>query len=74
MKKYVDFELAERKPKTAVYRVVSKSNRETLGSVYWYGPWRQYVFQPEPETIWSHGCMQQVLDFIQKLMEERKKE
>lgn len=75
MKKYVDFELAESKPKTVVYRVVStKSARETLGRIYWYWPWRQYVFQPEPETIWSRGCWKQVFDFIEELMEARKKE
>ena len=71
---YLDFKLVHRKPKTAVYRVVSKSSGETLGSIYWYGSWRQYVFQPEPETIWSRGCMRQVFDFIQKLMEAWKKE
>jgi hypothetical protein len=73
LKKYLDFQLLEKKPKTAVYHVVSKSSGQSLGRIYWYGPWRQYIFEPESETIWSCGCMQEVMNFIQKLMLKRKR-
>jgi len=45
MKSYVDFELEEKKPKTAVYRVVSKSEGTILGRIFWRWAWRQYVFE-----------------------------
>lgn len=86
MKKYVDFVLVEKKPKTNVYNVVKRRKRspldkpiilherppEVLGQIYWYGPWRQYIFEPLEETIWSKGCMQQVQDFLKELMDARK--
>jgi len=73
LKKYVGFQLIEKKPKTGVYRVVSESSGQSLGRIYWYGPWRQYIFEPDPQTVWSCGCMQQVMDFIRKLMPKRKR-
>jgi len=72
-KEYVKFTLAQRKARTNVYFVVSKSDNSILGRIYWECPWRQYVFHPAPKTIWSCGCLKQVIDFIQKLMDERKK-
>lgn len=73
MKDYVEFVVAEKKPKTNVYSVLSKNNGDILGRIYWYSPWRQYIFHPAPQSIWSRGCLKQVMDFIQKLMDERKK-
>ena len=73
MKSYVDFELAEKKPKTSVYLVRSKSDRSVLGRIYWWFAWRQYVFAPSPSTLWSNGCLDEVQTFIKGLMEERRK-
>lgn len=72
-KKYVTFKLITRKPKTNVYWVKSKSCGEYLGRIAWYFPWRQYVFEPATATMWSCGCLKQVIDFIEKLMAERRK-
>jgi hypothetical protein len=74
MKKYVYFELAERKPKTSVFHVRAKSDGTFLGAIYWYFPWRGYVFEPDAGTIWSKGCLQQVKEFLEELMKERKEE
>lgn len=46
MKKYVDFEIIEHKPKTNVYEVRAKSDDFVLGKIKWYAPWRQYCFFP----------------------------
>ena len=46
MKKYVYFELIDKKPKTNVYEVRTKSDDFVLGIVKWYFPWRQYCFFP----------------------------
>lgn len=44
----------------------------TLGFIKWYGAWRQYCFFPEGSTIFNKGCMLDVTDFIDQLMEERR--
>jgi len=68
-KKYVDFKLVERKRKTSVFHVVTVRDEVILGRVVWDGPWHQYVFEPIAETIWSQGCLQQIIDFLQQLKE-----
>jgi len=72
MKSYVRFELLEKKKKTNVYLVVSKSSGASLGRIRWYFAWRQYVFEPFAETVWSRGCMEEVREFIKELMDARK--
>jgi len=41
MKQYVDFMLADKKPRTNIYDVVANSDGTKLGSVRWYNPWRR---------------------------------
>ena len=57
--------------KTWVYLVSSKKGVE-LGRVQWWGPWRQYTFQPHTDTIFSPGCLNDISVFIKMLMDERK--
>ena len=68
-KKYVVFKLLERKGKTSVFHVVAVRDGVILGRIEWYGSWRQYVFEPVAETVWSQGCLQQIIDFLQQLKE-----
>lgn len=73
MKEHMYFELVDRKPKTNVYEVRSKNDHFVLGVIKWYAQWRQYCFFPSPDTIFSKGCLNQVNEFITKLMKGRKK-
>lgn len=57
--------------KTSVWDCHNKRSDYVLGVVKWYGPWRQYCFFPQAETIFNVGCMQDVCEFIDKLMNER---
>jgi hypothetical protein len=50
--------------KTQIFQVVNKRSNEPIGQVRWYGPWRQYTFQPEYETVFSAGCLADIQDFI----------
>lgn len=59
--------------KTRDYLIVSRSQKVGLGIIKWHGAWRQYIFEPEADTIWSHDCLEDVQKFILHLMEERKK-
>lgn len=44
--------------KTRIWRVVGRGQgRPPLGWVRWFGRWRQYVFFPDAETVYNHGCL-----------------
>jgi len=70
--KYFDFRLTEKKPKTSVFDVLSKHHLTLLGKIRWYSPWRQYVFEPSPDTIWNKDCLRDVSAFLLGLMLARK--
>lgn len=72
MKSYIIMVEVEKKPKTSVYEVRTKNDGFVLGIIKWYGPWRQYCFFPSEETLWSRGCLQEIIDFIEKIMSDRK--
>ncbi len=72
-KSYLEFELVEKKPKTDVYSVNSISSGFKLGTIKWFGSWRQYCFFPNGETVFNQGCMKDIQDFMGNLMEIRKK-
>ena len=73
MSEYIKFYLLEKKPKTFVYSVVNLKSETSLGTIQWYGAWRQYCFFPIPHTVFNKDCMQYIIKFITKLMEDRKK-
>lgn len=70
--KYITMIKIEDKPKTSVFAVESKHD-DQLGIVKWYAPWRQYTFFPEDGCVFSKGCLEDVNDFIGRLMDMRKK-
>jgi len=73
MSNYIRFEVMEKKPKTNVYGIFSLSDESLLGQIYWYSPWRQYVFDSYSKTIWNDGCLEEVTNFLKELKEERKR-
>ena len=60
------------KKKTETWEITSKGH-DTLGFIKWYAPWRCYSFFPCSSTIFNSTCIKDILDFINKLMEARKK-
>jgi len=70
--KYLCFVLAEQKPKTSVYAVQSKNSGSILGEIRWYAAWRQYTFMPTEETVFNSECLNDIIKFINNLMESRK--
>lgn len=69
---YIPFVKQADKPKTSVWKCVSKSHGDVLGLVKWYGSWRQYCFFPVGSTVFNIGCMADISDFIQKAEAARK--
>ena len=49
--------------KTRVWRVGSKGD-DYLGTVKWFGRWRAYTFYPEPDTVFSEGCLNDIASFL----------
>lgn len=58
--------------KTRLVNVISKHRGNVLGQCRWHGPWRQYVFAPNSQTVFNVGCMEDINAFIRQMMEERK--
>ncbi len=56
-----------RKLKTLIYWCVSNRGNDYLGTVKWFGRWRQYCFFPAEEAVFSVGCMNDIIDFIKQL-------
>lgn len=70
--KYIHFnKLNNTGKKTEMYEILSISRDALLGYIKWYGPWRQYCFFPECDTIFNKGCLNTINEFINKLMQER---
>ena len=59
--------------KTKVFEVRNKDD-VFFGTIEWKNTWRQYVFTPPAySTFWARSCLKQLFDFMEKLMQERKK-
>ena len=60
------------KPKTVVIHVYNTSD-QFLGIIDWYGAWRQYAYQPTPDTTFNNGCLQNITDVLTSLNNQHKK-
>jgi len=70
---YIHFEPGPDNPKTKTW--FCHNNRDygaQLGTVKWYGPWRQYCFYPRPATIFNKGCLEDINSFLNQAMEDHK--
>jgi hypothetical protein len=56
--------------KTDNWVLFSKSQRAPLGSVHWFGRWRQYVFEPCDGSVFNAGCLESVRAFLAEAMTE----
>lgn len=65
--KYLVFKELEPKPKTRVFKVRAKSDKSLLGFIRWHGPWRQYCFFSPYYSVWSKGCLADLIKFISRI-------
>ena len=71
--KFIHFnEVPNNSDKTTKWLCRNNKTEEILGTVQWYGPWRQYCFLPSPgyELVFSAGCLGDIEGFIARLMEK----
>jgi hypothetical protein len=75
MSKYLDFRLQPRPEgrKTDIYEVWNKEENSLLARISWHAPWRTYALFTWKTLVFEPICLQDITDFIKKLMEERKK-
>ena len=71
--KYLTFKVEKEKPKTKVIGIYNKSANDRIGTIEWYGPWRQYCFSAEWDIIWNNACLSDIILVINELMNEHKK-
>lgn len=72
--KYIEFS-KQVKPadrKTDTFLLINKSNGTSLGSIFWYGGFRKYVFSPADNLIFDEGCLKDIASFLSSLMLDRK--
>ena len=65
--KYIEFRIIEKKSKTNVYECLNKNGGYGIGTIKWYPAWRQYVYTPYEDTVYSQGCLNDISDFIGKI-------
>ncbi len=68
---YLHFEKVADKPKTSVWSCRTNRNNDELGTIKWYGPWRQYCYFPTVQAVYNTGCLNDINDFISQLKNER---
>lgn len=69
---YINFRILSEGKKTNVYTCYNNRSVAALGTVKWYGPWRQYCFYPDAEMVFNKGCLNDISNFMEALMLERK--
>ena len=76
MAKWIDIVDCGRLPgrKTKRWQVLSAKSGGSLGIIYWWGPWRQFVFEPDGASriIFEEDCLTDIADFIRQATAEHK--
>lgn len=68
---YIDEIIPLKPKKTKVFHVYNKNTHARLGYIQWYPAWRQYCFFPDPQTLWSKGCMTELNQFLTEIKDLR---
>lgn len=75
---WIFFERIKNSPtgKTMIFKVASIDDHgiegDKIGEVKWFGPWRQYAFFPDHNTVYEKTCLSEIAQFCRELMDQRK--
>jgi hypothetical protein len=58
--------------KTDVWHIYSVNHGDLLGIIKWAGRWRQYVFFPTQHTMWNKDCLNDIEQFLVRIMADRR--
>lgn len=51
---------------------VDNKKAETIGVIKFHGAWWKYIFEPSAYIIFDTKCLQDIIVYINQLMEDRK--
>jgi len=51
-------------------RVLNRKRKIALGYIEFHKPWKMFIFEPLLGTIYSAGCMQEIVDYMKELKHE----
>ena len=46
---------------------------DVLGVVHWFPRWRQYTFDPAPETTYNDSCLTDLAAFLRRVNQARRR-
>lgn len=73
MSKYLDFTEATVPKGYKTKRIIVYNKKSyMLGMIRWKGEWRKYCFFPRIDSVFDSKCLLEIVEFIKKLMDERK--
>jgi hypothetical protein len=62
--KFIHFVRIGFTPKTTIWSCRNNKSGAELALVKWYAPWRQYCFMPSADIVFSKGCIEDILHFM----------
>jgi len=74
MANWIEFRELGETGQTKIWEVRSKSQDSRLGRVRWWSPWWQYIFIPEPGTLYSSDCMRDIAAFCEEAAKKHKRQ
>lgn len=54
-------------PHKQIHTVRNNKSGALLGACVWDAPWKRYVCQFAPDTVWSDGCLQDIAAYLQDI-------
>lgn len=58
--------------KTHRWDIYGVRRGELLGSIAWFGRWRQYTFNPASDTTFNHSCLTDIAEFLKNMNKEQR--
>lgn len=52
--------------------VLSRRHGDVLGVISYYAPWREHVLETAPDTVWSRGCLADVMALVDAMNAKRR--
>jgi hypothetical protein len=73
--KYLKFDVVPRRKDAAtkVIEVINVRHETLLGTIKWWGAWRQYVFVPEPRCVFNPECLNVIAHRVEGLTKEHRR-
>lgn len=48
-----------------LFSVINNKSNSPLGEIYYYRPWRKFIFEPRERIIFDVSCMEKIIAFIE---------